>query len=134
MYPGELANGPFVMPTIFDDCTDDMVIVKEEIFGPVAAVLSFETEEEVIERANNTVFGLSAGVFTKDLQRGHRVIGQLNVGTSWINNYNLAPVELPWTGQKGSGIGASNGSYGIDDWTQLKSVYVEMDEVWCGYE
>jgi betaine-aldehyde dehydrogenase len=69
----------------------------------------------------------------QDLQTGYRVISQLHVGTSWINNYNLAPVELPWTGQKGSGIGGCNGSFGVDDWTQLKSVYVEMDKVWCAY-
>jgi len=131
---GKLAKGPYISPAIFDNCHDDMRIVREEIFGPVAAILSFETEEEVIRRANDTVYGLSAGVFTKDLQRAHRVIRDIDAGTTWINNYNLAPAELPWTAHKGSGMGVSNGIYGVDDWTQLKSCYVEMDRIYCPYE
>jgi len=131
---GDCANGAVVSPAIFDHCTDEMKIVKEEIFGPVASILTFETEEEVVRRANDTPYGLSAGVFTKDIQRAHRVIREINAGTTWINNYNLAPAELPWTGHKRSGIGVSNGTYGIDDWTQVKSVYVEMSKIDCPYE
>jgi len=128
-----LQDGAYLTPVIFDNCHDDMRIVKEEIFGPVASVLSFDTEEEVIRRANDTEYGLSAGVFTKDLTRAHRVVREVNAGTTWINNYNLAPAELPWTGHKGSGIGISNGIHGIAEWTQIKSVYVEMDKIDCPY-
>ncbi|GBG31515.1 Aldehyde dehydrogenase [Hondaea fermentalgiana] len=128
------ASACFMTPAIFDNCTDDMSIVREEIFGPVASILTFETEEEVVRRANDTDFGLSAGVFTNDIRRAHRVIREVKAGTTWINNYNLAPAEIPWIGHKSSGIGGSNGTLGIEDWTQIKSVYVEMDKVDCPYE
>jgi betaine-aldehyde dehydrogenase len=78
---------------------------KKRIFGPVLSILSFDSEEEVIERANNTAYGLSAGVFTNDIKRGHRVIHQLQAGTCWINNYNITPIELPFGGYKQSGQG-----------------------------
>ena len=95
---GALAKGFFVQPTIFDGCSDDMTIVREEIFGPVMTVLSFAEEDEVIARANDTEFGLAAGVFTRDLARGHRVIARLEAGTCWINHYNVTPIELPFGG------------------------------------
>lgn len=131
--PGNLEGGYFLSPAIFTDCTDDMAIVKEEIFGMVMAILPFSTEDEVISRANNTNFGLAAGVFTQDIQRGHRMVQQLDAGVTWINNYNLAPIQLPWGGYKQSGIGRENGVGGIESWTQLKSVYVEMGDVACDY-
>lgn len=87
-------------PAIFTNCTDSMRIVREEVFGMVMSVLSFKDESEVIDRANATEFGLSAGVFTKDIQKAHRVVGKVKAGTTWINNYNLAPVEAPWGGYK----------------------------------
>ena len=129
-------NGYYITPAIFTNCTDDMTIVKEEIFGMVCCILSFDTEEEVIQRANNTQYGLSAGVFTNNIQRGHRVISKLHVGTTWINNYNVAPIELPWGGYKLSGIGRENGLAGVESWTQLKSVYVEMNDgiLQCPYK
>ena len=126
---GDLANGFFVAPAVFDACHDDMTIVREEIFGPVMAVLEFEDEEEVIERANATEFGLAAGVFTNDLTRAHRVIGELHAGTCWINHYNVTPVELPFGGMKMSGLGRENGRAAIEHYTQLKSVYVAMGDV-----
>ncbi|ETM53147.1 betaine aldehyde dehydrogenase, variant [Phytophthora nicotianae INRA-310] len=126
-------DGFFLTPAIFVDCKDDMTIVREEIFGMVMCILPFDTEEEVLTRANDTIFGLSAGVFTKDITRAHRMIDELQAGTTWINNYNLAPVETPWGGYKKSGVGRENGLAGVDSWTQLKSVYVEMNEVWCPY-
>jgi betaine-aldehyde dehydrogenase len=126
---GDLANGFFVAPAVFDACHDDMTIVREEIFGPVMAVLEFEDEEEVIERANATEFGLAAGVFTNDLTRAHRVIGELQAGTCWINHYNVTPVELPFGGMKMSGLGRENGRAAIEHYTQLKSVYVAMSDV-----
>ena len=128
-----LSNGFFVEPTIFTHCTDDMKIVREEIFGPVMSVLSFREEEEVIKRANNTEFGLAAGVFTQNIQRAHRVIAKLEAGTCWINNYNITPVEVPFGGNKGSGIGRENSLVTINHYTQLKSVYVEMGDVQSTY-
>ena len=126
---GELGKGFFVAPTVFDNCRDDMAIVREEIFGPVMAVLEFEDEEEVIARANATEFGLAAGVFTNDLARGHRVIARLQAGTCWINHYNVTPVELPFGGVKLSGLGRENGRAALEHYTQLKSVYVAMGNI-----
>jgi betaine-aldehyde dehydrogenase len=126
---GELARGCFVAPTVFDACHDEMDIVRQEIFGPVMAVLEFEHEEEVIARANATEFGLAAGVFTNDLTRAHRVIAQLEAGTCWINHYNVTPVELPFGGVKLSGLGRENGRAALEHYTQLKSVYVAMADI-----
>ncbi|HLW26415.1 MAG TPA: betaine-aldehyde dehydrogenase [Kiloniellales bacterium] len=130
---GALAQGAFVEPTVFTSCTDEMTIVREEIFGPVMTLLEFDDEEEVIARANDTPFGLSAGVFTQDLSRGHRVIGKLQAGTCWINNYNITPIEMPFGGMKLSGIGRENGKAAIEHYSQLKSVYVELGEVESPY-
>lgn len=121
---GALGRGFFVTPTVFDGCRDDMAIVREEIFGPVMMVLDFDDEEEAIRRANATHFGLSAGVFTQDLNRAHRVIGRLQAGSCWINHYNICPMELPFGGYKHSGIGRENGRITMEYYTQLKSVYV----------
>jgi betaine-aldehyde dehydrogenase len=126
---GGLDRGYFVAPTIFDQCRDDMSIVREEIFGPVMSVLEFDHEHEVVERANATEFGLAAGVFTNDLTRGHRVIAQLQAGTCWLNHYNVTPVELPFGGVKMSGLGRENGRAAIEHYTQLKSVYVALGDV-----
>jgi betaine-aldehyde dehydrogenase len=130
---GDLANGFFVAPTVFDGCHDDMTIAREEIFGPVMSVLEFDDEEEVIARANATDFGLAAGVFTNDLMRAHRVIARLQAGTCWINHYNVTPVELPFGGVKLSGLGRENGRAAIEHYSQLKSVYVAMGDVEAPY-
>ena len=128
-----LNTGYYVRPTVFADVTDDMTIAREEVFGPVMAVLDFDTEEEVIARANATEFGLAAGVFTADLTRAHRVIAQLQAGTCWINAYNLTPVESPFGGVKASGVGRENGHAAIEHYTQIKSVYVGMGPVDAPY-
>jgi betaine-aldehyde dehydrogenase len=128
-----LAGGYFVEPTVFDACTDDMKIVREEIFGPVMAVLSFRDEDDVISRANDTDYGLAAGVFTRDIQRAHRVVARLEAGTTWINNYNVTPIEMPFGGYKQSGIGRENSLTTINHYTQVKSVYVEMGDVEAPY-
>jgi betaine-aldehyde dehydrogenase len=130
---GDLAKGFFVAPTVFDECHDDMVIARDEIFGPVMTVLAFDDEEEVIARANATEYGLSAGVFTNDLTRGHRMIAQLQAGTCWLNHYNITPVEMPFGGVKRSGLGRENGRAAIEHYTQLKSVYVAMRDVEAPY-
>ena len=124
-----LGQGYFVAPTVFDGCGDGMSIVREEIFGPVMAVLSFSGEEEVVARANATEFGLAAGVFTRDLARGHRVIARLEAGTCWINHYNVTPIALPFGGAKRSGLGRENGRAAIEHYTQLKSVYVNLGSI-----
>lgn len=124
--PEGVENGFFVAPTIFTECRDDMTIVQEEIFGPVMSVLTFDDEEEVIRRANDTEFGLAAGVFTKDIQRAHRVVKNLEAGICWINAYGASPSEMPVGGYKLSGIGRENGSSTIDQYTQIKAVYVGM--------
>ncbi|WP_407051652.1 betaine-aldehyde dehydrogenase [Methyloraptor flagellatus] len=124
-----LDRGAFVAPTIFDGCSDDMAIVREEIFGPVMTVLSFEDEDEVVARANATDFGLAAGVFTRDLTRAHRVVANLEAGTCWINAYNITPIELPFGGVKRSGLGRENSKAAIEHFTQAKSVYVAMTDV-----
>jgi len=128
-----LQSGYFVEPTVFDACTDDMTIVREEIFGPVMAVLTFRDEDDVVARANDTDYGLAAGVFTKDIQRAHRVVARLEAGTIWINNYNITPIELPFGGYKQSGIGRENSLTTINHYTQIKSVYVEMGDVEAPY-
>lgn len=128
-----LAKGAYVEPTIFTDCDDNMSIAKDEIFGPVMAILRFKDEAEVIRRANNTDYGLAAGVFTQNLSRAHRVIAQLQAGTCWINNYNITPIEMPIGGYKQSGLGRENGPTAIEHYTQLKSVYVELGDVDCPY-
>jgi betaine-aldehyde dehydrogenase len=128
---GKLAKreGFFIEPTIFAGVTDDMTIAREEIFGPVLSVLEFETEEEVMARANDTEFGLAAGVFTRDLTRAHRVSARFEAGTCYINTYNLAPVEAPFGGTKASGVGRENSKEAINHYSQVKSVYVGMGPV-----
>ena len=133
--PGDanLQKGNFVTPAVFDACHDDMSIVKEEIFGPVMCVLDFKEEDEVIRRANATRYGLAAGIFTTNLQKAHRVVAQIQAGTCWINNYNLAPMEIPFGGMKESGIGRENSFTTLEHYTQLKTVYVELGDVESPY-
>lgn len=126
-------DGLFVQPTVFADVTDTMTIAREEVFGPVMAVLDFENEAEVVARANDTEFGLAAGVFTADLARAHRVIAGLEAGTCWINAYNLTPVEAPFGGVKLSGVGRENSKAAVEHYTQVKSVYVGMGPVDAPY-
>jgi betaine-aldehyde dehydrogenase len=130
---GALANGYFVAPTVFIACSDDMTIVRDEIFGPVMAVLPFDDEDEVVRRANDTPYGLAAGVFTRDLARGHRVVARLEAGTCWINHYNVTPIELPFGGVKQSGLGRENSKAAIEHYTQIKSVYVNLGGVDAPY-
>ncbi len=124
--PDNSPNGYFVAPTIFGQCTDEMTISQEEIFGPVMAVLPFDNEDEVIRRANTTRLGLAAGVFTQDISRAHRVIHKMQAGICWINAYGASPAEMPVGGYKMSGIGRENGSETLKAYTQLKAVYVGL--------
>jgi betaine-aldehyde dehydrogenase len=130
---GLLADGYYIAPTIFLAADDSASIVRDEVFGPVMTVLPFDHEDEVIARANDTEFGLAAAVFTQDLTRGHRVIARLDAGTCWINQYNITPIELPFGGVKGSGIGRENGLAALEHYTRIKSVYVAMTDIDCPY-
>ncbi|MDR9439927.1 MAG: betaine-aldehyde dehydrogenase [Halomonas sp.] len=123
---GERAKGAWAAPTVFTDCTDQMRIVREEIFGPVMAILAFDDEEEVIRRANDTHYGLAAGVFTERLNRAHRVIQRLEAGICWINTWGESPAEMPVGGYKQSGVGRENGLETLAHYTQTKSVQIEM--------
>jgi len=131
VYGGKAIEGEgfFMQPCVFADVTDDMIIAREEIFGPVMAVLDFEDEAEVMARANDTEFGLAAGVFTSDLTRAHRVAAAFEAGTCFINSYNDAPVEAPFGGVKASGVGRENSKAAIEHYSQVKSVYVRMGDV-----
>lgn len=119
-------NGAFMLPAVFYDVEDDFEIAREEIFGPVASVLKFKTEEEVVQRANDSEFGLAAGVYTNNLTRAHRVVHAIKAGQCWINNFNLSPAEIPWGGYKKSGLGRENGTEAVHYWTQVKTVHVEI--------
>jgi betaine-aldehyde dehydrogenase len=122
----ELAKGAFVAPTIFTDCHDEMEIVQQEIFGPVMSILNYENEEEVIQRANDTHYGLAAGVVSSDLAQAHRMIHQLEAGICWINTWGESPAQMPVGGYKQSGVGRENGIQTLQNYTQLKSVQVEL--------
>ncbi len=119
-------NGQYVAPTVFTDCRDDMRIVREEIFGPVMSILAFDDEDEVIARANDTDYGLAAGVVTENLSRAHRVIHRLEAGICWINTWGESPAEMPVGGYKQSGVGRENGITTLEHYTRIKSVQVEL--------
>ncbi|MHA3891604.1 betaine-aldehyde dehydrogenase [Acinetobacter sp. GXMZU3951] len=124
----ELAHGAYVMPTVFTDCHDDMRIVQDEIFGPVMSILTYDSLEEVIQRANNSLYGLAAGVVTQDITQAHRIIHQLEAGICWINTWGESPAEMPVGGYKQSGIGRENGMTTLAHYTRIKSVQVELGD------
>ncbi|NBI44182.1 betaine-aldehyde dehydrogenase [Burkholderia sp. ISTR5] len=123
---GHFANGQYVAPTVFAECRDEMRVVREEIFGPVMSILDFATEEEAIERANATDYGLAAGVVTENLSRAHRAIHRLEAGICWINTWGESPAEMPVGGYKQSGVGRENGITTLEHYTRIKSVQVEL--------
>ena len=125
---GDYAKGAYVAPTVFTDCRDDMTIVREEIFGPVMSILIYDDEDEVIRRANDTDYGLAAGVVTRDLNRAHRVIHKLEAGICWINTWGESPAEMPVGGYKQSGVGRENGLVTLGHYTRIKSVQLEMGD------
>lgn len=123
-----LENGNFVMPTVFVNCEDDMPHVQQEIFGPVMSVLKFTDEDEVIHRANDTKYGLAAGIFTQNLSRAHRVIHQMQAGICWVNTWGDSPAEMPVGGYKHSGVGRENGPETLLHYTQTKSILIELGD------
>ncbi len=127
--PGGRAGerGFFVKPAIFDSVNPKMRIAQEEIFGPVLSTISFKDEDDLIEKANATIYGLAAAVWTRDIAKAHRTARRLQAGTVWINSYNILSEQSPFGGYKQSGCGRELGRYGIDLYTQVKSVWVSLD-------
>jgi len=123
---GVSKDGFWVRPTVFTNCTDDMKITREEIFGPVLCILPYDDIEEVVRRANGTPLGLAAGVFTKDINAAHKIIAQLQAGITWVNTWGESPAEMPVGGWKLSGVGVENGRRGLEAWVANKSTLVEM--------
>ncbi|KAF8154948.1 aldehyde dehydrogenase [Crassisporium funariophilum] len=119
-------EGFFIKPTIFTDCHPDMKIMKEEIFGPVAAVVKFKEEAEVIEMANNTVYGLACHVFTQNVSRAIRVAHALEAGNAWVNCAQMGETAMPFGGYKQSGMGRELGEYALDTYTQVKAVHINI--------
>ncbi|KAG9666749.1 aldehyde dehydrogenase, partial [Aureobasidium melanogenum] len=124
--PVEGTKGYYIAPTVFSDVTDDMRIYQEEIFGPVVVISSFDTEDEAVARANNTTYGLGAAVFTKDLQRAHRVSAEIEAGMVWVNSSQDCDPRVPFGGVKQSGIGRELGEAGLEAYSQIKAVHINM--------
>jgi aldehyde dehydrogenase (NAD+) len=123
---GDKANGFFVKPTIFGEVRPNMKIAQEEVFGPVQVAIRFRDEAEAIRIANGTVYGLAAAVWTRDIQRAHRLTGELKAGTVWINGYNIFDSGSPFGGYKQSGYGRDLGPEAIEQYTNVKSVWVVL--------
>jgi betaine-aldehyde dehydrogenase len=119
----ELQQGFYYLPTLFTGCRDDMRIVQEEVFGPVVTVESFASEEEVVRRANSTIYGLSAGFWTRDQARIKRVSAALRFGTVWVNDFNIYFTQAPWGGYKQSGLGRELGKIGLEEYMEVKHIY-----------
>ncbi|MFF1398827.1 aldehyde dehydrogenase [Streptomyces sp. NPDC058287] len=124
--PQEVGDGYFVQPTIFTGVRNDMRIAREEIFGPVLSVLTFKDEDDVIAQANDSDFGLAAGIWTNDIRRAHRVADALRVGTVWVNSYRAVSFTSPFGGYKMSGLGRENGVDALDEYLETKTVWVEL--------
>ncbi|EFX05180.1 betaine aldehyde dehydrogenase [Grosmannia clavigera kw1407] len=127
--PPALSTGFWLAPTVFTDCTDDMAIVREEIFGPVMCILPYTTVEEAVRRANNTDLGLAAGVFGRDINHCHQVVNALQAGITWVNTWGESPAEMAVGGWKQSGVGVENGHRGLEAWLRNKSTLIEMSGV-----
>jgi NAD-dependent aldehyde dehydrogenases len=123
---GDCADGYYVRPTIFDNCTSEMTIVKEEIFGPVVTIQTFKTEEEAVALANDTIYGLAGAVFTSDGTRALKVIKEIRAGITWINCYNPTFNEAPWGGYKMSGYGRELGIHGLEEYQEIKQININL--------
>ena len=124
--PEGMESGNYLLPTIFTDTRPDMRIVQEEIFGPVLVIQTFKDEADAIRLANDSIYGLAGGVFTNDITKAHRVVKKLRVGITWINTYHPTYNEAPWGGYKQSGIGRELGTFGFDEYTEVKQINVNL--------
>ena len=120
-------KGYFIQPTVFTDVEDDMTIAQEEIFGPVMSIMKFTTVEEVVERANKTIYGLAAGVISQNASRAMGVANQLRAGTVWINTYDNFDAAAPFGGYKQSGHGRDKGAVALDNWLETKTILMPVD-------
>ena len=123
---GAFQKGYFFQPTIFGDVKNKMRVAQEEIFGPVVSVLTFRDEEDLIKQANDTIYGLSAGIWTKDITRAHRFAKEIRAGVIWINTYNMFNAASPFGGYKQSGYGREMGKHALELYTNIKSVWVDL--------
>ena len=119
-------RGYFIQPTVFADVQDEMKIAREEIFGPVMSIIPFKSAEEVVDRANRTTYGLAAAVWTRDIKKAHAIANSVRAGTVWVNFYNVLDTRAPFGGFKQSGIGRELGEYGLQQYTEVKTVTVKL--------
>ncbi len=119
-------RGYFVAPTVFSEVEDGMKIAEEEIFGPVLSIIKFKNLDEVIERANRSMYGLAAAVWTKDINKAHAIANNVRAGTVWVNCYDVFDAAAPFGGFKQSGMGRELGEYGLQQYTELKTVTVKL--------
>ena len=124
--PDHLPDGNFVPPTVLLDVRNDFTVAQEEIFGPVLAVISFETEEEAIKLANDVKYGLASYIWTNDIKKGHRVAQSIEAGMTWINSPNIRDLRIPFGGAKHSGIGREGGHYAFEFYTEIQAIHVSV--------
>lgn len=124
---GSIQSGCYVEPTVFDNVKQDMKIVEEEIFGPVVVAAPFEDLDAVIARGNDTEYGLAASVWTKDINKAHKVAKGLKTGTVWVNCHNIFDAAAPFGGYKSSGFGREMGIHALENYTQVKNVIIQLN-------
>jgi aldehyde dehydrogenase (NAD+) len=126
-------GGAYIEPTVFSDVKNDMKIAQEEIFGPVLCVIPFDSDDEAIKIANDSIYGLGGGVWSKNLDRAHGVAAAMRTGTVWVNDYHMITPTQPFGGYKQSGIGRELGDYGYNEYRQIKHVWQNTSTDRGGY-
>jgi acyl-CoA reductase-like NAD-dependent aldehyde dehydrogenase len=128
-----LDKGAFMKPTLLVDVKNNMRVAQEEIFGPVAAVIKFKTEQEVIDMANDSEYGLGGAVWTKDINRAFHIAREIETGRMWVNNYNTLPAHAPFGGYKKSGIGRETHKVILENYTQMKNIFISLTDKKLGF-